>query len=55
MRIARSVLVPYGPLVITIAVGPALRVGEHAFGLLILASMAWFFLALALVPALLGA
>jgi hypothetical protein len=53
VRIARSFLLPYGPLVATIAVGPALRVGEHAFGLMIGASVVWFLCSLALVPALL--
>jgi hypothetical protein len=57
LRFARSVLVPFGPLITVIGLGSFLghvvRLGEQAYGLLIIAAMAWFFCSLILVPALL--
>jgi len=57
MRFARTVLIPFGPLVVVIVLvnvlGSSVRLGEQVFGILITAAMAWFFCSLILVPALL--
>lgn len=52
LRFARSVLVPFGPLIVAIVLGNTVLAESVALLLLKLA-MAWFFCSLVLVPALL--
>ena len=53
-RIARTVLVPSGPLIAVIALGTNSRGtgSERAHGILIMLALVWFFCSLLLVPAL---
>ena len=55
LRFARTVLVPFGPLIVVITLGSSVRLGvsEQVFGFLVLGAMAWFFCSLIIVPALL--
>ena len=53
LRIVRTVLVPSGPLLLMIVLVNLSLVAESVAGTLFLVSMAWFFCALILVPALL--
>ena len=53
MRIGRTVLLPFGPLVLAIVLGTSGVVSERGLKLLLLLAMAWFFCSLILVPALL--
>jgi hypothetical protein len=52
LRFARTVLVPFGPLIVAIVLG-SLGLAEPVALLLIRLAMAWFFCSLILVPALL--
>ena len=52
-RLARSVLVPFGPLIVVIALANLGALSESVGKLLFLVAMAWFFCSLVLVPALL--
>ncbi|MBV8945871.1 MAG: hypothetical protein JO286_12360 [Solirubrobacterales bacterium] len=53
MRLGRTVLIPFGPLIVVIALASSRELTESVAGPLLLIAMAWFFCSLILVPALL--
>ena len=53
LRVVRTVFIPSGPLIVVVVLGSAGAFSDPVAQGLILVSMAWFFCALILVPALL--